>query len=107
MKKLHLILGCAAVAAACTGEPFIPDATTGPEVPAGYHMETLLAGYPAETRTSFDTETGSFAWTDGDLLAFHLSEEPVRGLSRRSGRSRTCRSGGPDGILSRLVRHLG
>ena len=74
MKKLHLILGCAAVAAACTGEPFIPDATTGPEVPAGYHMETLLAGYPAETRTSFDTETGSFAWTDGDLLAFHLSD---------------------------------
>ena len=75
MKKLLWILGCAAtVAAACTVETVSPDTTTGPEVPAGFHLETLYAGYPAETRTTFDAETGSFAWSEGDLLAFHLSD---------------------------------
>ena len=43
--------------------------------PDGYYIEELFAEYPQDpaTRTAFNEETGRFAWTEGDELAFHLS----------------------------------
>ncbi len=76
MRKLHWILGCAAIAAAaCTVEPTDSETfSAGSEIPDGYHLENVRAVYPDMTRTSFDAETGAFAWTEGDRLAFHISD---------------------------------
>lgn len=38
-------------------------------------MEEIYASYPAaETRTAFDGTTGKFSWSEGDEIAFHLSD---------------------------------
>ena len=76
MRKLHWILGCAAIAAAaCTVEPTDSEPfSAGSDIPEGYHLENVRAVYPDMTRTSFDAETGAFAWTEGDRLAFHISD---------------------------------
>lgn len=43
-------------------------------VPKGYHEEIITTIIPGGgTRTSFDNTTGVFSWTEGDEIAFHLS----------------------------------
>lgn len=69
----------AAVAAmtftSCNKEVETPEALAREACPEGYYIEELTAVYPhdPETRTAFNETTGKFAWTEGDELAFHLS----------------------------------
>ena len=49
------------------------DFGTGP-APEGYYEEIITTVIPGGgTRTSFDNTTGVFSWSDGDEIAFHLS----------------------------------
>lgn len=70
-----LMLAAIAVAslASCARELDNPEKdNTAPE---GYYMEEIFASYPAaETRTAFDGTTGKFSWSEGDEIAFHLSD---------------------------------
>ena len=77
MKKVFLFASAAIAALAvvsCNKEIEIQDK---PDMgcPDGYYVEELTAVYPRdpETRTAFNETTGKFAWTEGDELAFHLS----------------------------------
>ena len=77
MKKV-LMFASAAIAAlamvSCNKEIKIQDKPdTG--CPDGYYIEELEATYPVDpaTRTAFNETSGKFAWTEGDELAFHLS----------------------------------
>lgn len=79
MKKVFLFV-TAAVAAltmlSCNKEIETPmQGVSDPACPDGYYVEELTAVYPhdPETRTAFNETTGRFAWTEGDELAFHLS----------------------------------
>ncbi len=45
------------------------------EIPARWRIETLSAALPPVTRTAFDDLTGKFSWSEGDTLAFHLSDD--------------------------------
>ena len=62
-------------AISCNKEIETPDVGTDVACPEGYYVEELTAVYPRdpETRTAFNETTGRFAWTEGDQLAFHLS----------------------------------
>lgn len=79
MKKIHLfaLLAATSVIAlvSCNKEIVTPDVGVDPACPEGYYVEELTAVYPhdPETRTAFNETTGRFAWTEGDELAFHLS----------------------------------
>lgn len=79
MKHLFKFLSFAAIAAmtaiSCNKEIETPDVGTDAACPEGYYVEELTAVYPRdpETRTAFNETTGRFAWTEGDQLAFHLS----------------------------------
>lgn len=79
MKHLFKFLSFAAIAAmtaiSCNKEIETPDLGTDAACPEGYYVEELTAVYPRdpETRTAFNETTGRFAWTEGDELAFHLS----------------------------------
>lgn len=79
MKTLHKFMSFAAVAAmtfiSCNKEIPTPDQIADGLCPEGYYVEELTAVYPSEpeTRTAFNETTGKFAWTEGDELAFHLS----------------------------------
>ena len=79
MKHLFNFLSFAAVAAltaiSCNKELETPAVGTDDACPEGYYVEELTAVYPRdpETRTAFNETTGRFAWTEGDELAFHLS----------------------------------
>lgn len=79
MKHLFKFLSFAAIAAmtavSCNKEIETPDLGTDTACPEGYYVEELTAVYPRdpETRTAFNETTGRFAWTEGDELAFHLS----------------------------------
>ena len=79
MKHLFKFLSLAAVAAltaiSCNTELETPAVGTDAACPEGYYVEELTAVYPRdpETRTAFNETTGRFAWTEGDELAFHLS----------------------------------
>ena len=78
MKHLFKFLSFAAVAAmtaiSCNKEIETPDLGDA-ACPEGYYVEELVAEYPHDpaTRTAFNETTGRFAWTEGDELAFHLS----------------------------------
>ena len=78
MKKV-LMFASAAIAAlamvSCNKEIEIQDQIAEGICPDGYYVEELVAEYPRdpETRTAFNETTGKFAWTEGDELAFHLS----------------------------------
>ena len=78
MKKVHFFV-LAAIAAmtaiSCNKEIETPAVGTDAACPEGYYVEELTAVYPRdpETRTAFNETTGRFAWTEGDELAFHLS----------------------------------
>lgn len=65
----------AMTAVSCNKEIETPDYGTDATCPEGYYVEELTAVYPRdpETRTAFNETTGRFAWTEGDELAFHLS----------------------------------
>ena len=79
MKHLFNFLSFAAIAAmtaiSCNKEIETPAVGTDDACPEGYYVEELTAVYPhdPETRTAFNETTGRFAWTEGDELAFHLS----------------------------------
>ena len=79
MKHLFNFLSFAAIAVmtmvSCNKEIETPDYGADPACPEGYYVEELTAVYPhdPETRTAFNETTGRFAWTEGDELAFHLS----------------------------------
>ena len=77
MKKVFLFATAAIAALAmvsCNKEIDVP-AVSDETCPEGYYVEELTAVYPSEpeTRTAFNETTGKFAWTEGDELAFHLS----------------------------------
>lgn len=78
MKKV-LMFASAAIAAlamvSCNKEIETPDQIAEGICPEGYYIEELMAEYPSDpaTRTAFNETTGKFAWTEGDELAFHLS----------------------------------
>ena len=78
MKKVFLFATAAIAALAmvsCNKEIEIQDQIAEGICPDGYYVEELVAEYPhdPETRTAFNEDTGKFAWTEGDELAFHLS----------------------------------
>ena len=78
MKKVFLFASAAIAALAmvsCNKEIEIQDQIAEGICPDGYYVEELVAEYPhdSETRTAFNETTGKFAWTEGDELAFHLS----------------------------------
>ena len=78
MKKV-LMFASAAIAAlamvSCNKEIETPESLAGEVCPDGYYIEELEATYPVDpaTRTAFNETSGKFAWTEGDELAFHLS----------------------------------
>ena len=78
MKKV-LMFASAAIAAlamvSCNKEIEIQDQIAEGICPDGYYIEELEATYPVDpaTRTAFNETSGKFAWTEGDELAFHLS----------------------------------
>lgn len=77
MKRFTNFLMLAAIAvaslASCARELDIPEKDNS--APEGYYVEELFASYPsAETRTAFDGTTGKFSWSEGDEIAFHLSD---------------------------------
>ena len=78
MKKV-LMFASAAIAAlamvSCNKEIETPESLAGEVCPEGYYIEELEATYPVDpaTRTAFNETSGKFAWTEGDELAFHLS----------------------------------
>ena len=78
MKKVFLFASAAIAALAmvsCNKEIETPESLAGEVCPEGYYIEELEATYPVDpaTRTAFNETTGKFAWTEGDELAFHLS----------------------------------
>ena len=78
MKKVFMFASAAIAALAmvsCNKEIEIQDQIADGICPDGYYVEELVAEYPRdpETRTAFNETTGKFAWTEGDELAFHLS----------------------------------
>ena len=78
MKKVFLFATAAIAALAmfsCNKEIETLDQKADGLCPEGYYVEELTAVYPTqpETRTAFNETTGKFAWTEGDELAFHLS----------------------------------
>lgn len=78
MKKVFLFASAAIAALAmvsCNKETETPDQIAEGICPDGYYIEELMAEYPSDpaTRTAFNETTGKFAWTEGDELAFHLS----------------------------------
>lgn len=78
MRKVFLFASAAIAALAmvsCNKEIEIQDQIAEGICPEGYYIEELMAEYPSDpaTRTAFNETTGKFAWTEGDELAFHLS----------------------------------
>ena len=79
MKKVFLFVTAAIAAVtmfSCNKEIDLPQqGISDPNCPEGYYVEELTAVYPHDpaTRTAFNETTGRFAWTEGDELAFHLS----------------------------------
>ena len=78
MKKVFLFASAAIAALAvvsCNKEIETPESLAGEVCPEGYYVEELEATYPVDpaTRTAFNEDSGKFAWTEGDELAFHLS----------------------------------
>ena len=60
----------------CTKEIETLDKVLDEGCPEGYYVEELTAVYPSDpaTRTAFNETTGKFSWSEGDELAFHLSD---------------------------------
>ena len=80
MKKVFFLALAAAAALAlvsCNKEIDSGDRqeVIDPDCPEGCYVEVLDVSFPASltTRTAFNEETGRFAWSEGDELAFHLS----------------------------------
>lgn len=76
MKNLFSFIAASAVliVCSCSREPLLPEASDA-SCPEGYYVEEIVADYPRnpDTRTAFNEVTGRFAWSQGDELAFHLS----------------------------------
>lgn len=78
MRKVFMFASAAIAALAmvsCNKEIETPESLAGEACPEGYYVEELEATYPVDpaTRTAFNEDSGKFAWTEGDELAFHLS----------------------------------
>ena len=66
----------------------VPEVT--PSCPDGYYVEVVQAVCPPTTKASVDEVSGKVSWTNGDIIAFHLSDgtylnaevDPVTGKAR-------------------------
>ena len=66
----------------------VPEVT--PSCPDGYYVEVVQAVCPPTTKASVDEVSGKVSWTNGDIIAFHLSNgtylnaevDPVTGKAR-------------------------
>ena len=76
-----LAVFAALMVSSCNKEIDVSDVTglvqgvVDPDCPEGYYAEELVVDFPRNplTKTAFNEESGRFAWTEGDELAFHLS----------------------------------